>query len=117
VAFNDPIWRADRERAIAMFHNDPRFEASLLDREEPPFYRYREYGHYEYEIVGRDGSHFSSHAVGPDGDYGLDLFMHGKGGGYLCEEGLKDIDAVIDELNERRWRLEALAEEIKGRAA
>lgn len=81
--------------------NDPRFQEAESDRSDPPFYRYREYGHYEYEIVGRDGSHYTAQYS----NYfeSLDLFDH-NAKRFLFEEGLKDIDEVIDVLNERRWR-------------
>jgi hypothetical protein len=88
-----------------LLFDDPRFRESDKDRSEPPFYRYREYGHYEYEIVGRDGSHFTSHYS--ERSESFDLFEHGRG--YLFEEGVKDIDEAVDLLNEQLWRAEGAA--------
>jgi hypothetical protein len=84
--------------------DDPRFHESAKDRSEPPFYKYREYSAGEAEIVGRDGSLYSSQYSGRNESW--DLFDH-NAKRFICEEGVKDIDEAIDILNEKRWRAEA----------
>lgn len=84
----------------ARLFDDPRFQVSDKDRSDPPFYKFREYGHYEYEIVGRDGSLYSSQYW--ERFESNDLYDH-NAKRYIREEGVKDIDEAIDILNEIRW--------------
>jgi hypothetical protein len=93
--------------------DDPRFHESAKDRSEPPFYRYREYAAGDYEIVGRDGSLYSSHYW--ERHESFDLFDH-NAKGFISEDGVKDIDEAIDILNEIRWgseRTEPAQDEVR----